>query len=82
MNEHQKKRFVEKIIKALFDNVSGKKITVLGFAFKKNTGDTRETAAIDIVGGLLDENAKVSVYDPVVEEKQIHYEISLIESKH
>ena len=66
-----------KIIRALFDNISGKTIAVLGFAFKKNTGDTRETASVDIVAGLLDENAKVTIYDPVVEEAQIQYELSL-----
>jgi len=41
MNEHQKKRFVHNILQSLFNTVTGKRIAVLGFAFKKDTGDTR-----------------------------------------
>jgi UDPglucose 6-dehydrogenase len=66
MNDWQKTRFSQNIVQTLFNTVSGKKIGVLGFAFKKDTNDTRESAAIYVVRDLLMENAKVSVYDPKV----------------
>jgi len=64
MNEYQKSRFVRKIIKEMFNTVAGKKITLFGFAFKANTGDTRESPAIDITKALLEENVKVTIHDP------------------
>lgn len=66
MNEYQKSRFSQKIIECLFNTVNEKRITVLGFAFKKNTGDTRETPAISVCKTLLDEGAKLNIYDPKV----------------
>ena len=48
INDYQKQRFVERVIDAMFNTISGKKIAILGFAFKKDTGDTRETPAIDV----------------------------------
>lgn len=54
---------------------------MLGFAFKKNTGDTRETASIDIINGLLDEYARVALFDPVVEEAQVNYELDEAKGK-
>ncbi|KAJ8557182.1 hypothetical protein K7X08_002807 [Anisodus acutangulus] len=48
----------------MFNTVSGKKVAILGFSFKKDTGDTRETPAIDICKGLLGDKAKLSIYDP------------------
>ena len=66
MNDWQKSRFTRKIVSTLFNTVSGKRIAVLGFAFKKDTNDTRESPAIAVVRGLLDENATVVVYDPKV----------------
>jgi len=71
MNDYQKKRFANTIIKELFDNVRGKKIAVFGFAFKKDTGDTRATPAIDVVGSLLEEQALIQIYDPKVKRDQI-----------
>jgi UDPglucose 6-dehydrogenase len=50
----------------MFNTISGKKIAILGFAFKKDTGDTRETPAIDVTNGLIRDRALVSVYDPQV----------------
>ncbi len=64
MNEYQKLRFVRKIVKEMFNTVAGKKITLFGFAFKANTGDTRESPAIDITKHLLDEKVKVTIHDP------------------
>lgn len=71
INEYQKHRFTRRIIKRLYNTLSRKKIAVLGFAYKKNTGDTRETAAITVISQLIAEGAKVAVYDPQVSEKQI-----------
>ena len=71
MNEHQKDRFSQKIIECLFNTVSDKRLAILGFAFKKNTGDTRETPAIRVCKTLLDEGAKLTIYDPKVEKSQI-----------
>lgn len=48
MNDFQKQRFVERVIEAMFGTIKGKRISILGFAFKKDTGDTRETPAIDV----------------------------------
>jgi UDPglucose 6-dehydrogenase len=64
MNEHQKSRFVQRIVKEMFNTVAGKKIALLGFAFKANTGDTRESPAIDITKKLLEELAIISITDP------------------
>ena len=66
INDFQKQRFVGRMIDAMFNTISGKKIAVLGFAFKKDTGDTRETPAIDVCRGLLEDNAQVTIYDPQV----------------
>jgi len=75
MNDWQRRRFTEKMIKSMFDTVSNKTIAILGFAFKKNTGDTRESAAIDVVAKLLEEGAFVNIYDPKVETQQIEFDL-------
>ena len=66
MNDWQKKRFATNMVSKMFNTVSGKKIAILGFAFKKDTGDTRETPAIDVCKSLLDEKANIAIYDPKV----------------
>jgi UDPglucose 6-dehydrogenase len=71
MNDHQKLRFAQRMVKTLFNTVSGKKITLLGWAFKKDTNDTRESAAIYVADYLLSENAEITIYDPKVSEEQI-----------
>jgi len=71
MNDHQKKRFALNIVKDLYNTVSGKKIAFLGWAFKKDTNDTRESAAIYVADELLNEEANIQVYDPKVKEPQI-----------
>jgi UDPglucose 6-dehydrogenase len=71
MNDHQRNRFVKKIVKTLFNTVSGKKIAFLGWAFKKDTNDTRESAAIYVANKLLDEKATIQVFDPKVKYQQI-----------
>jgi UDPglucose 6-dehydrogenase len=75
MNDWQKHRFSARIVSDLFSTVTGKQIAVLGFAFKKDTNDTRETAAIAVCRDLLKEGAKVVVYDPRVPEEQIRSEV-------
>ena len=75
INDWQKSRFVEKIVRTLFNTVSGKRIAILGFAFKKDTNDTRESAAIHIVRDLLTENAHVAVYDPRVSKETMHRDL-------
>ena len=71
LNEYQKQRFTKRIISCLFNNLGNKKIAVLGFAFKKNTSDTRESPAITLVSNFVAEGAHVAIYDPKVKEKQI-----------
>lgn len=75
MNDWQKNRFTRQIVSTLFNTVSGKRISVLGFAFKKDTNDTRESAAISVVRGLLAENATVVVYDPKVPADEIRRDV-------
>merc|ERR1711893_144338 len=69
MNEHQKHTFASQIISSLFNTVTNKKIAVLGFAFKKDTGDVRETPAISVCNMLLQDGAVVHVYDPKVKKE-------------
>ncbi|MGM0461790.1 MAG: nucleotide sugar dehydrogenase [Fibrobacterota bacterium] len=64
MNEYQEKRFVHQMIRAMFNTVAGKKITLLGFAFKKDTGDTRESPAICVARMLAEEHAHLVISDP------------------
>lgn len=66
MNNWQKSRFVERVVSTMFNTVRGKKISILGFAFKKDTSDTRETPAVDVCKGLLDDGGLLSVFDPKV----------------
>lgn len=74
MNDYQKRRFAHKMVRAMFNTITGKKIAILGFAFKKDTGDTRETAAAFVMKDLLDERALLSVYDPQVTREQMFME--------
>ena len=71
MNDHQKKRFAQNIVSTLFNTVNGKKIAFLGWAFKKDTNDTRESAAIYVADELVAERAEVTVYDPKVSRAQM-----------
>ncbi|SEN98732.1 UDPglucose 6-dehydrogenase [Flavobacterium sp. CF108] len=71
LNDYQKYRFAKNIICSLFNTVSGKKITFLGWAFKKDTNDTRESAAIYVAEHLIEDGAEIHVYDPKVSEEKI-----------
>ncbi|MDD5699173.1 MAG: nucleotide sugar dehydrogenase [Victivallaceae bacterium] len=64
MNEYQEKRFVQNIINRMFNTVAGKKIAIFGFAFKADTGDTRESPAIYVSKLLLEEHAALRIHDP------------------
>lgn len=79
MNDYQKQRFVHRIVSTLFNTVSGKKIAILGFAFKKDTNDTRESPAIYVCRDLLEEQASLTIYDPKVEPGQIYRDLGLKE---
>jgi len=64
MNDYQQERFVKKIIREMFNTIVGKKIALLGFAFKANTGDTRESPGIFVAKKLLEERADLAICDP------------------
>ena len=70
LNNWQKSRIHKIIVNKLFGTLHDKKIAVLGFAFKANTNDTRESPAIEIIKNLIEENAKVYIYDPKVPNKK------------
>ena len=76
INSWQKTRISNSIVDKLFGTLSCKKICVLGFAFKANTNDTRESPAIDICKSLLEEGANLSIYDPRVSHKQIEKDLN------
>ena len=71
MNDYQKRRFGQTVVRSLFNTIRGKRIALLGFAFKKDTGDTRASAAIDLAKGFRSEGAQIAIYDPKVPEHQI-----------
>jgi UDPglucose 6-dehydrogenase len=75
MNDWQKRRFGARIVRSLFNSVADKKIAVFGFAFKKDTNDTRESAAISVCRDLLAEQARVVVYDPKVPAEEIRADL-------
>ena len=72
-NEQQKARFGKKIVETMHNSITDKKIAILGFAFKKDTGDTRESPAIHVCMHLLEDGAILAVYDPKVAAEQIRY---------
>ncbi|XP_025777615.1 UDP-glucose 6-dehydrogenase isoform X2 [Puma concolor] len=76
MNDYQRRRFASRIIDSLFNTVTDKKIAILGFAFKKDTGDTRESSSIYISKYLMDEGAHLHIYDPKVPREQIVVDLS------
>lgn len=81
MNDYQKHRFADHIIQTLYNTVSGKKIAFLGWAFKKDTNDTRESAAIYVADYLLNEQAEITVYDPKVSAERIYTDLDDLNSR-
>jgi UDPglucose 6-dehydrogenase len=80
MNDYQKRRFSRRIVSSLFNTVTDKKIAIYGFAFKKDTNDTRESAAIYVCRDLLEEGAKLAIYDPKVSRSQICQDLGIDEN--
>jgi len=78
MNDWQKSRFSEKIVNTLFNTVRNKRIAIWGFAFKKDTNDTRESASIYICRDLLMEGANIALYDPRVPVSLIHEDLRYV----
>lgn len=81
MNDYQKRRFASKIVKTLYNTISGKKIAFLGWAFKKDTNDTRESAAIYVADQLMEEQAHIAVYDPKVTAQQMQSDLNYLNSR-
>ena len=71
INDWQKRRFADQVVDAFFNTINDKVISALGFAFKKDTNDTRKSPAIDICKRLLEERATLNIYDPRVETEKI-----------
>lgn len=81
MNNHQRNRFAKNIVKTLYNTVSGKTIAFLGWAFKKDTNDTRESAAIYVADQLIDEQATIKVYDPKVSSTQMQSDLNYLNTR-
>ena len=81
LNNYQRERFAKKIMSSLFNTVSGKKITFLGWSFKKNTNDTRESAAIYVADLLIENGAEICVYDPKVNEQRMLSDLDYLNSR-
>ena len=77
INKWHQSRISQLVIKNLFGTLSGKKIVILGFAFKANTNDTRESAAIQICKDLINEGAKLVIHDPKVNPNQIANDLGM-----
>jgi len=71
INYWQQNRISSLVIDKLFGTITGKKISIFGFAFKSNTNDTRESPAINICKNFLNEGCELLIYDPKVNEKEI-----------
>ncbi len=81
LNYWHQHRISQLVVKKLFGTVTGKKICILGFSFKANTNDTRESASIQICKDLLDEGALLFIHDPKVDSKQITEDLSKVKNK-
>ena len=79
MNDYQKSRFTRRMLDAMFNTVSHKRIAILGYAFKKDTNDTRESAAIYVCRDLLEEQAHLAIYDPKVPAEEIFNTLDVTE---
>ena len=77
INKWHQKRISKIVVEKLFGTISQKKIVILGFAFKANTNDTRESAAIKICKDLIEEGAQIIIHDPKVSSKQIEFDLEI-----
>ena len=80
INNWQKKRISRLIVEKLYGTVSLKKIVILGFAFKSNTNDTRDSPAIEIVKDLIENGAEIIISDPKVKTSQIERDLKMVEN--
>jgi UDPglucose 6-dehydrogenase len=82
INDNQKKRFAQKVINHFDGHLNGKRIAILGWAFKANTNDSRESASIKVSEILYRNGASITIYDPMVQKTSIENDIeSLWETK-
>lgn len=82
MNEYSRDRFSARVLKCLNNTLAGKKVAILGYAFKKNTNDTRESPALEIVRTLLEEGPReIAVFDPCCNTEVIRDEINRLLGK-
>ena len=81
INDYQKDRFAQKIIDHFGGNLTGKRISILGWAFKANTNDSRESPAIYVAEKLYKAGATLEIYDPMVSEESIFRDIDLYWNK-
>jgi len=81
-NKNQKKRMINKLINLFDGNINNRKIAVLGLAFKANTDDVRDSSAIDIIKGILDNGGIVNAYDPIAnnEMSNIYHDIEYFDN--
>jgi len=80
LNTWQQHRISRLVVQKLFGTVTGKRLALLGFAFKADTNDTREAPAIRIANDLLEEGAQLAIYDPKVDSEQIARDLQLLAS--
>ena len=78
INEYQKNRFAQRLVELIPDKITTPSIALLGWAFKKNTNDSRESAAIYIAAHLLEKEIKVKVYDPMVTAERMRFDLTLL----
>ncbi len=78
INNYQRNRFAEKIIKKLNNNLIEKKISLLGWSFKKDTNDSRESSAIYVADKLLNQGAEINIYDPMVDKNKVYLDLKTL----
>ena len=81
INDYQKKRFADSIIKFFKNNLKDISVSILGWAFKANTNDSRESAAIYVSNFLINEGASLKIYDPMVKEDKIYEDLEFLSNK-
>lgn len=81
INDYQKVRFTKKILDALKNEFKNKTVAILGWAFKKNTNDSRESASIYVSKMLLEKGVKLKVFDPLVEKSKVLADLSNLKVK-
>jgi len=81
LNDYQKRRFADHIVSTLYNTVTDKKIVFLGWAFKKDTNDTRESAAIYVADALLEEKAHLIIYDPKVSAEKVYADLDYLNTR-